>query len=403
MSLKLEFVERASAPGAKLAPLCREFGISRPTGHKWLKRFEEQGFDGLEEQSRRPLGTPLALAEEMVMSVLETRDQHPAWGAKKIVAFLRKRFGEGTPSVASVARMLRRSGRVRQRRFKRHLSVVETAPSVTVNECNDLWTVDFKGWWRARDGERCEPLTVRDAFSRYVLIVKLTATTIEAVQAIFEGLFRKHGLPKAIQTDNGEPFVCSHARAGLTRLSAWWVSLGISHIRGRRGCPQDNGGHERMHLDIAIDVERFPSATTKEQQRVLEKWRQEFNHVRPHEALKGRVPADIYRSSPRCFRVASPAMYPRAELIRRVSKSGCIRIDNEKYFIGIAFRDHVVGLEPLRGGAHFRVRFYGVDCGELEIAPVEVVERLVTKVIEARRSKRSSSSKKGLSRGLKAA
>ena len=279
----------ATERGAKLAPLCREFGITRPTGRKWRQQFLERGPDGLEEESRRPKTSPLAVAEDLVAAVLEARDAHPSWGPKKIHQLLRRRFGDSTPSRSTVARMLRRFGRIQRRRARPLVSVVEKAPSVSADNPNDLWTVDFKGWWKSHDGDRCEPLTVRDACSRFVLTVTLTRTSVEHVKPVFEALFRKHGLPAAIQCDNGCPFIHVRARAGLSRLSAWWVSLGIRIVRSRPGCPQDNGGHERMHRDIAREIESRPADTLVGQQRLLDKWRQEFNHVRPHERLAGNT------------------------------------------------------------------------------------------------------------------
>jgi len=169
------------------------------------------------------------------------------------------------------------------------ISVVERAPTVLAQAPNDVWTVDFKGWWRTLNGERCEPLTVRDAFSRYVLATVACSTKLRDVRPIFERLFARHGVPKAIQCDNGVPFVSVRSRAGLSTLSAWWVSLGIRLVRSRPGCPQDNGGHERMHADVRADVQRHPAATREQQQRQLDRWRQEFNHVRPRCAARAAM------------------------------------------------------------------------------------------------------------------
>src|SRR5688572_13765172 len=166
MGLKIEFVEKATAAGAKIAPLCREYGISRETGHKWVKRYREEGYDGLEERSRRPASAPLGTAEDMVLAVLSEREKHPRWGPKKVADALRRRFGDVTPSRSTIARILKRFGMVRRRRRRATLSIVERAPTVTAAAPNDIWTVDFKGWWRTGDGQRCEPLTVRDAHSR---------------------------------------------------------------------------------------------------------------------------------------------------------------------------------------------------------------------------------------------
>ncbi len=381
MSLKMDFVEKASRPGARVAELCRQSGISRETGYKWLNRFKREGYDGLEEKSRAPQSSPLAKAEEVVHAILEVREAHPRWGPKKLRDVLRRRFGEETPSQSTIARVLRRFGRVRERRRRRPLSVIERAPSVVATAPNDVWTVDFKGWWRAVDGSRCEPLTVRDAFSRYVLAVEvLESTAGDGVREVFESLFRKHGLPSAIQCDNGSPFVGVFGRGGLTALSAWWISLGIQVIRSRPGCPQDNGGHERMHRDMSADLEASPEATRPEQQRACAKWKQEFNHVRPHEALGGKVPAEVYKPSTRRGLTQPAFSYPKTWLVRRaLGKEGTIHVDGEAYSVGRALVGHTVALEPLAGLSH-RIWFRDLDLGSIELMPPS---RLVDHVTDA--------------------
>lgn len=368
MSKKMEFVALAAEPGAKLAPLCRQFGISRQTGYKWLKRFREQGYRGLEEESRRPRSSPLAFGEELVLAVLDAREAHPSWGAKKIRDVLVRRFGERTPSRATIARMLSRFGRVRKRRRRYSVNVVEEPPNELACNPNDVWTVDFKGWWLTLDGSRAEPLTVRDAFSRYVLAATLTNTSTDGVREVFEELFHKHGLPAAIQCDNGTPFVSVKSRGGLSRLSAWWLSLGIRLVRSRPGCPQDNGAHERMHRDIAIDVESTPAATLEAQQVILDKWRQEFNHVRPHDALDGKTPAEIYKPSERRPVTPVPHPYPQHFVVKRVCRNGVIWYDGDHYFVGAGFGGHRIGLEPL-DELTWRIWFAHVDCGTIELVP----------------------------------
>ena len=199
MSLKQEFVKRAVEPGANMSALCAEYGISRETGHKWKRRYESEGVDGLEERSRRPRSAPLSTAEETVLEVLRLRDVHPRWGAKKLVAVLQRKFKQATPSVSTVARLLRHFGKIRRRRRRPALSLVDTATPVRATKPNEVWTVDFKGWWRTLDGARCEPLTVRDVFSRYVLATRIVADTkADTVKAEFSRLFRKYGLPSEI-------------------------------------------------------------------------------------------------------------------------------------------------------------------------------------------------------------
>jgi putative transposase len=369
MSLKLDFVERATQPGAKLAPLCREFGISRQTGTKWVKRFKEEGYAGLEEHSRRPRSSPLSLAEELVMSVLELRDRHPSWGPKKLRSLMERRFRDAAPSTATIARILRRAGVVREKRRRKPLSVIDQAPKVTAGAPNEVWTIDFKGWWRTDDGARCEPLTVRDAYSRFLLaLVLLPANTGEHVRSELERLFKKHGLPSAFQCDNGSPFISTKARGGFTQLSSWWASLGIRIVRSRPGCPQDNGGHERMHRDVAQELQPAPSPDVRTQQREMDRWRQEFNHVRPHEALDNKTPAEVYKPSERKLRPAKPFTYPAAFSVRSVDISGHAYWHGERCYVGIAFGGHHVAFEPL-DGLRWRLWFRDLDLGLIELLP----------------------------------
>ena len=378
MSSKIKFIQEATKPHANIAELCREQGISRQTAYKWLKRYRDRGYDGLEERSRRPKSTPLMTGEEVVAALLAARAAHPRWGPRKLVRVLRRSLGEATPSERTVARILDRFGEVRHRRKRRGLSVVERAPSVIAKAPNDVWTIDFKGWWRAKDGSRCDPLTVRDAFSRFVLaLALLPGSTGDEVRRVMTRLFRRYGVPKAIQCDNGTPFICMRSPAGLTKLSAWWVSLGIRIVRTRPGCPQDNGGHERMHVDVAGDLQSLPESTVALQQRACDRWRQEFNHVRPHDALRGKTPAEVYKPSPSRPSMRPP-IYPPGWRVRRVSATGVFGSNHTGQFISTALAGYFVGLEPI-GGLRHRAWFYDVNLGELELAPtLSVLSRLAS-------------------------
>jgi transposase InsO family protein len=367
MSQKLEFVERVEK-GEPIAVLCREYGVSRQTGHKWLKRFREGGHEALEEQSRRPRSTPLATAEELVMATLRAREEHPRWGPYKLHVLLRRRFGEQTPSKRTIARILQRANKVRERRKRAPISVVERAPAVLAQAPNDVWTVDFKGWWRTLNGDRCEPLTVRDAYSRYLLAVVVCSTKKRDVRPIFERLFRRHGVPKAIQCDNGVPFVSVQARAGLSSLSAWWVSLGIRLMRSRPGCPQDNGGHERMHSDVRADVQAKPAVDRHEQQRIIDRWRQEFNHVRPHQALDGKTPAEVYKVGERRRAVVKSHAYPKHFYTGRVDANGMMRFRGDPCRVGQPFSGLLLGIEII-DALRVRLWLHDVDLGLIETLP----------------------------------
>ena len=385
MTLKMEFVKKALKRHAKMAGLCREYGISRETGYKWLNRYKQQGADGLEEQSRRPTSSPLATAEDLVLAILDAREAHPRRGPKKLFVQLQRKFGEATPSVATIARVLRRFGLVRQRSRYRRLSIVERAPSVRAEACNDIWTFDFKGWWRARDGQRCEPLTVRDAFSRFVFASKvMESPSLEGVRAVCEALFRRYGVPLFIQVDNGTPFINVQSRGGLTRLSAWWISLGITVIRSRPGCPQDNGGHERMHRDMREDLQASPAGSLAAQQRACDKWRHEFNHVRPHEALKGKTPAELYKPSERRPH-PQHYIYPPDWVIRTVTDKGQVNMNGAQFVAGLGLARHRVALEPL-GGMQYRLWFHKMDLGPVDVGmPNSVVDEVSGQFISRRR------------------
>jgi transposase InsO family protein len=370
MSEKREFIEKAMRPGTNVSVLCTEFGISRQTGHKWLRRYRERGPLGLVEHSRRPRSAPDATAEELVLGIVHLRERHPSWGAQKIAGVLRRELGEDGPSRSTVGRVLTRAGKVRRRR-RRPVRVwaVEGKPRVELRAPNDLWTLDFKGWWRARNGERCEPLTVRDAFSRYVLTVELVASTsAKRVRPILEQLFRTHGVPLAMLNDNGSPFACTQSRGGLTVLSAWLASLGIRLVRSRPGCPQDNGGHERMHRDLS-ELQLSPARTRRAQQRECESWLVDFNHVRPHDALGGKTPAEVYQQSPRRSLIPKVPVYPPEWLSRRVSRHGTIRLNSESIFVGAALAGHLIGLYQ-ETALRWRLRFFDIDLGTVESLPV---------------------------------
>jgi putative transposase len=367
VDLREEFVLKAKAPRANISALCREYGISRKTGHKWLLRFDQGGVEGLKALSRRPHRSLNATEGEMVLQVLETRHAHPRWGPKKLRAILARKGIDKVPTVRTIARILERAGEplVRPRRRRAPVVAVNQVPSVPVDHPNALWTVDFKGWWRTRDGKRCEPLTVRDAFSRFVLCAAMLGSTKrKPVQRRFERIFEQFGVPEAILVDNGPPFASTRARTGLTALSAWWISLGIRVVRSRPGCPQDNGGHERMHEDMALDLQLSPADDLDTQQCSLDAWVHAFNNVRPHEALQMKVPADVYRRSSRHYRGPLRPCYPDPSQLRRVNSTGCLRLDGQALFVSSAVAGYDVAVHRL-DDTTVRVLFYHLELARL--------------------------------------
>ena len=380
MDLRNQFVLAATAPGANISQLCREHSVSRTNGYKWIRRFQAEGQAGLDDKSRRPK-TISGIDGEFVLRIIELRRRYPKWGAKKLrQILLRSPDRVEAPSAKTIARVLDRVGEPRVRKPRRRLRVVlrEHQPLVA-NAPNDVWTVDFKGWWRTRDGRRFEPLTVRDAFSRYVLCLEMLGSSrADIVKPAFERLFESCGLPRVIRVDNGSPFACTSAPAGLSQLSAWWTSLGIRVSFSRPAHPQDNGAHERMHLDVADQLEADPADGLEVQQRAAAIWRAEFNEVRPHEAIAMRTPAQLYVRSSRRYTGVQPPRYPASYGVRRVSSKGCVRYMGKAVFISESLIGHDLGIRRTQRG-RIAVRFYNLDIGlfDLASAPFHAPRRLI--------------------------
>jgi putative transposase len=341
--------------------VCRRFGVSRKTGYKWRKRFKRQGLEGLKDQSRRPRRLSKVTAPELVCEIVATRMKHPSWGPKKLYAVLRKSYPKrALPSRATIARVIDRVGLVEAGRCARRRKPTAARKCVTPRAPNDLWTVDYKGWWRTRDGKRCEPLTVRDECSRMVLALRVTpGTHYEAARAEFEKLFRHYGLPRAIRSDNGPPFASMTSLGRLTRLSAWWKTLGIELDRIDPGRPEQNGSHERLHRDMSAELQRLRAANFADQQRAFDAWRKEFNTKRPHEALGMRTPSEKYKPSlERYAGERKDPEYPAHFDRRSVHRSGEIRLRGGSYFISQSLYGWEVGLEWL---CDERVRLWFAD------------------------------------------
>jgi putative transposase len=320
MSERTEFVLKALQTD-NFRALCQEYAISPKTGYKWKERFLAKGLAGLTEHSRRPRTSPEGLSEAVVCEIVRLKQRHKYWGARKLRDIYGRVHAE-RPSESSFKRVLERAGLVAHRQLRSRQTAGRLFSGRQAQAPNEVWTVDFKGWWYGVAGRRCEPLTVRDEFSRYVLEVRALANAQpQTVRACFEKLFRRHGLPSAIRSDNGAPFASSHGILGLSRLSAWWLALGIDLERSRPGCPQDNGGHERLHLDVARELSGERPA---EQQAAFDEWRQTFNQERPHEALAMKRPGEIYRPSSRPYQ-GTPEDLTYAQMgARRVHARGYI-------------------------------------------------------------------------------
>ena len=298
MDQRIEFVMK-SLRCPHFGQLCQEYGISRKTGYKWRERFLAHGLEAMNEVSRRPHSHPDQLSEEVVCRIVSLKLAHPTWGPRKIQTLYGRKHSVDPPSESSCKRVIKRVGLTEKARRKSHIQAGRIASGRRALAPNEVWSVDFKGWWKDRQGLRVEPLTVRDEHSRMILELRAVANArTETIQACFERLFQKHGLPQAIRSDNGPPFASANAVLGLSRLSAWWLALGIDLERSRPGCPQDNGAHERLHLDIRRELQ---AGRIGADQQAFDLWRQQFNTQRPHEAIAMAVPAELYCHSPRAW------------------------------------------------------------------------------------------------------
>jgi transposase InsO family protein len=331
-----------------LAELCRRHDVSRKTAYKWQQRYEAEGTSGLADRSRAPHHQAQAVSEERRERIVAVRRAHTTWGPQKIHDYLRHNHpAEAWPAASTMGDLLQRRGLVIPRRQRRR-TIPSESPLAHAEECNRVWTADYKGWFLVGNHERCDPLTYQDAFSRFALRIQDVARTdTQHTQAVTQTLFREYGLPDAIRTDNGAPFA-SPAPAGLSRLSMSWIRLGIRHERIEPGCPQQNGRHERMHLTLRQDTASPPAQTRHAQQRRFVSFLQCYNFERPHEALGGQTPGSLYVASTRALPARIPEVtYPDDYLVRRISGKGDMKVGGQRTFLSEVLATEWVGLRAV--------------------------------------------------------
>lgn len=360
MERRKQFLAEYLSGQGTMTELCQAYGISRPTGYAVVQRHAQHGELGLEEQSRAPRRHPNQTPPEIERAVLQLRREHPRWGPRKLLAKLAKRDPQQRwPAASTIGAMLDREGLTQHRRPRRRTPPY-TQPLAWATEPNRVWCADFKGWFRSGDGTRIDPLTLSDAHSRYLLRVQAVEKSDTArVQAICEAAFREYGLPLAIRSDNGAPFA-SRAVAGLSRLSVWWMKLGIRAERIEPGHPEQNGAHERMHRTLAEETASPPAYDRRGQQRAFDRFRRIYNDERPHEALAMRTPSEVYEASPRAYppRVPEPE-YGSALQVRRVDCTGHFSWKHENVFLTEVLGGERIGLLPVAEHC-FRVYFADV-------------------------------------------
>lgn len=334
-----------------MTELCERYSVSRKTGYKWAERYMKEGVDGLKERSRAPKSCPHRTEDYVVEALLATRRQHPTWGPRKLLAYLRRGHPAWPlPAASTAGDFLKRAGLVAARRRRRRREH-PGRPKFVVQAPNDLWSIDFKGEFRTSDRCYCYPLTVADRCSRFLLGCQgLLSTSYAGTRETLERLFREYGLPCAILSDNGTPF-SSQALGRLSRLSVWWIRLGIEPLLIMPGRPDQNGRHERMHRTLKEETTRPPAADLAAQQERFEVFREYFNEQRPHEALGQRPPVEVYYPAPRSYPERLPEIeYPGHYEVRRVRSSGEIKWQGRRQFVSEVLVGEPVGLEETDDG-----------------------------------------------------
>lgn len=365
MDLRLEFMARLNR-GERMTDLCVEYEISRKTGHKLKKRYEELGVKGLEDQSRAPKFIPHRTTPEIIELVVRERQAHPSWGPRKLKTILEERLGRGLPSASTLGDILVRAQLVERRKTRGRCRSHPTGLSIA-EAPNDGWSIDYKGQFRLGDKSYCYPLTITDQYSRFILACDaMAAIDEEQARESCEMVFREYGLPSVIRSDNGVPFATTGLR-NLSKLSVYWMRLGIRVERIRPAHPEENGRHERMHRTLKRETTRPPRHTLLQQQDAFENFLTEFNEQRPHEALDMKCPAAVYTKSPRLHPIALPdPEYPmHDDAIELDHKGRLYWCKGQQPYVAAALANQLVGIREEDDG-RWLVTFMNLDLGYIE-------------------------------------
>jgi len=373
MSERLKFIAMYLEYEASFSDLCLDFGISRKTGYKWVRRYEAEGAAALGERSRAPRDHPNAIAADIVQAILAIRRRHRRWGPRKLrVVLARQRPRATLPAASTIGDILKRNGLVHPRRRIRRSSPYGDRLR-QYDAPNAVWCADFKGWFYV-GGERCMPLTISDGFSRYLLRCHALRHSLHrSTKRVFESAFLEYGLPRAIRTDNGPPF-STLAPGGLSRLAVWWIRLGVRPERILPGRPDQNGRHERMHSTLKAETAKPPRSSFTTQQRAFDRFQVEYNEERPHEAIAMRCPAELYTPSSKAYAGLPEVEYPLHD--RDILVTACGRICMHRKKINIS-SSQVRGSESEKvDEGIWLVSFMHYDLGyiDLEQKPLQTID-----------------------------
>ena len=364
MSLRLEFVQLASADGANIRELCRRYHITPRTGYKWLRRFEEGGEDALQDKSRRPHRSPRRSGADAEAAILAVRDAHPAWGARKILCCLRNKLADSAPCASTITEVLRRHGRINPEESVKHKPCHRFEKDVP----NEMWQMDFKGHFPLAQG-RCHPLTILDDHSRFLLELCACANErLGTVQARLVEVFRQYGLPQRMLTDNGAPWGVDSVQR-YTALSAWMIRYGIAISHSRPHHPETIGKDERLHRTLKAEaITGHVFVDLQDCQSQFDRWRDVYNHERPHEALGMASPVSRYTPSLRSFPETLPLIeYDVDDIVRMVQNRGEVSYCNHEYQVGWAFIGYPVALRPSLKDGLFHVYFCRQKVAEIDL------------------------------------
>lgn len=360
-----ELIESYFEGSVPMKSLCSRFGISRKTAYKWLKRFTVSGVEGLKDQSKVPHAPHRLFGEEEINLAIDLKLQHRTWGPKKVLHKLKQHYPQiQFPSATRLYEIFKEHHLVTARRLRAR--VPATHPLELVNESNDTWMADFKGWFLTQNNEKCEPFTITDGFSRY--LIKCThpeSKHVETIWTLIKEAFHEYGLPNRFRTDNGSPFGSTGA-GRLTRLSINLIKAGVTPEWINPGHPEENGRHERMHLTLKQDIADPAEETLQKQIRRMHRFQREYNFERPHEALQMQTPGSVYRISTRRWdgKLRDPEYGAESALVRKVSGNGCIRF-SEDYFVSQTLAGEYVGLREIEQG--FQMYYGPIYLGRLVI------------------------------------
>jgi putative transposase len=350
MKERIKFMFEVESEVFHFSEICERYGVSRKTGYKWLKRYQEGGVEALWERSRAPHHCPHKTPKEVEDEIVKLRKEHEKSGPFTLRYRLERTRSEiKWPAVSTIGEILKRRGQVKSRKRRKKPQGLFSGSQVETHRPNQVMTADFKGQFRTQDGQYCYPLTVQDHCARFSFCCQaMRSTSAKPARDQFERVFQQYGLPEAILTDNGVPFAGPGLRR-LSRLSVWWIRLGIQPLLIQPGHPEQNGRHERYHRTLKQETTFPPAANLRAQQQVFDRFQQDYNHERPHQSLQGKTPAEVYRPSQRPYprRLPGP-QYPGHYEVRRVSTAGQIKLHGKKIFLSEVLENQIVGLEQFK-------------------------------------------------------